>query len=227
MDAAAGASTAGSQVAASIRWRRRASAAALSGRPRRRRSPDDVVLCTKFGIVRGEDGVRLDGCPENVRGYCDASPERLGVDHIDLYNLHRIDPEVPVGETVGAMAELVAAGKERHLGLSEAGPAELAAAAAVHPIAAVQFEWSPAWREPEDDVVPAARDRALARLLAQGTDVVPIPGTRSRRRVLENAAAADVELSGRDLAVLEATVPRTQWRGDRTSFAAHGTARNR
>ncbi|MEV4635918.1 aldo/keto reductase [Actinoplanes sp. NPDC049548] len=245
---------------------------------------DEVVLATKFGIVRDENGVRLDGRPENVRGYCDASLQRLGVDTIDLYYLHRVDPEVPIGETVGAMAELVVAGKVRHLGVSEVNPDQLAAAAAVHPIAAVQFEWSLAWREPEDDVVPAARrlgiglvpysplgrglltgalpagpfpegdfrrtdprfngdhldanldlvralataaeqrgltpgQMALAWLLAQGDDVVPIPGTRSRARLAENAAAAGVKVHP------DAVVPRQAWRGDRTSFAAHGTAR--
>src|SRR4029453_11824635 len=93
----------------------------------------------------------------NVRRYCEASLRRLGVDVIDLYYLHRVDPEVPGAETVGAMAGLVAAGKVRHLGLSEVSPRQLAEAAAVHPIAAVEFEWSLSWREPEDDVVPAAR----------------------------------------------------------------------
>jgi aryl-alcohol dehydrogenase-like predicted oxidoreductase len=118
---------------------------------------DEVVLATKFGIVRGRDGVGLDGRPEHVRGYCEASLRRLGTDVIDLYYLHRVDPAVPIAETVAAMAALVEAGLVRHLGLSEVSPGQLAAAAAVHPIAAVQFEWSLAWREPEDDVVPAAR----------------------------------------------------------------------
>ncbi|MEU8817793.1 aldo/keto reductase [Actinoplanes sp. NPDC048796] len=253
---------------------------------------DEVVLATKFGIVRGEDGTRLDGRPEKVRGYCEASLRRLGTDHIDLYYLHRVDPDVPVADTVGAMADLVAAGKVRHLGLSEVDPAQLGQAAAVHPIAAVQFEWSLAWREAEDDVVPAARragaglvpysplgrglltgtlpagpfsvgdfrradprfspehlpanlalvralaevaaahgvtpgQLALAWLLARGPDVVPIPGTRSRRRVAENAAAAGIRLAEADLAALDAAVPREGWRGDRTSFAAHGTVRTR
>ena len=251
---------------------------------------DDVVLATKFGIVRGADGARLDGRPENVRGYCDASLRRLGVDSIDLYYLHRVDPQVPVAETIGAMAELVAAGKVRHLGVSEVRPDQLEQAAAAHPIAAVQFEWSLAWREPEDDVVPAARrlgvglvaysplgrglltgalpagpfpdgdfrradprfaaehltgnlrltrtlaqlagghgvtpgQLALAWLLAQGPDVVPIPGTRSRARVAENAAAAEVRLTGEDVAALDRAVPRDSWSGDRTSFAAPGTVR--
>jgi aryl-alcohol dehydrogenase-like predicted oxidoreductase len=252
----------------------------------------EVVLATKFGIVRGADGVHLDGRPEHVRGYCEDSLQRLGVDVIDLYYLHRVDPDVPVAETIGAMAELVAEGKVRHLGLCEADPEQLEQAAAVHPIAAVQFEWSLSWREPEDRVIPAARrlgigvvpysplgrglltgalpagpfpegdfrrgdarfagenlDRnlalvravqriaaergatpgqlALAWLLAQSPDVVPIPGTRSRARVAENAAAAEVELSAADLSVLAEAAPREAWQGDRRSFAAYGTARTR
>jgi aryl-alcohol dehydrogenase-like predicted oxidoreductase len=247
---------------------------------------DEVQLATKFGIVRGDDGVRVDGRPERVRGYCDASLQRLGVDHLDLYYLHRVDPEVPVGETIGAMAELVAEGKVRHLGVCEVNPARLEQAAAAHPIAAVQFEWSLAWREPEDDVVPAARrlgiglvpysplgrglltgalpagpfpegdfrradprfngdnltanlelvgalgraaaergvtpgQMALAWLLAQGDDVVPIPGTRNRARLAENAAAAALQVDP------DAVVAREAWHGDRTSFAAHGTERTR
>jgi aryl-alcohol dehydrogenase-like predicted oxidoreductase len=118
---------------------------------------DEVVLATKFGIVRDDEGVRLDGRPENVRGYCEASLRRLGVDVIDLFYLHRVDPAVPVADTVGAMAELVAAGKVRHLGVSEVNVDQLEQAVAVHSIAAVEFEWSIMWREPEDDVVPAAR----------------------------------------------------------------------
>ncbi|MFC7274888.1 aldo/keto reductase [Paractinoplanes rhizophilus] len=252
---------------------------------------DDVVLATKFGIVRGESGVRLDAHPDRVRGYCEASLRRLGVDVIDLYYLHRVDPAVPIEETVGAMAALVAEGKVRFLGLSEVSPAQLRAAAAVHPIAAVEFEWSLSWREPEDDVVPAAREAgaglvpysplgrglltgklpsgpfeagdfraadprftgaaldrnlalvaeltrlaaerkvsagqlALAWLLARGPDVVPIPGTRNRARVVENAAAAEIVLSAADRAALERAAPRAAWTGDRRSFAAHGTTRS-
>jgi aryl-alcohol dehydrogenase-like predicted oxidoreductase len=251
---------------------------------------DRVVLATKFGIVRGDDGARLDGRPEHVRAYCEASLRRLGTDVIDLYYLHRPDPAVPVADTVGAMAALVADGKVRHLGVSEVSPAQLAEAAAVHPLAAVQTEWSLSWREPEDDVVPAARrlgvgvvaysplgrglltgalpggtfgagdfragdprfagdnlDRnlalaaelrrlaaargatlgqlALAWLIAQGPDVVPIPGSRNPARVLENAAAGDLILGADDLAALERVAPRSAWRGDRRSFAAHGTSR--
>jgi len=251
---------------------------------------EQVVLATKFGIIRGEDGVRLDGRPEHVRGYCEDSLTRLGVDVIDLYYLHRVDPDVPVADTVGAMAELVAQGKVRHLGLSEANVGQLAQAAAIHPIAALQCEWSLFWREPEDDVIPAARrlgiglvpysplgrgmltgalptggfaaddfrandprfagaelasnlalvdavrqlatergvtpgQLALGWLLAQGADVVPIPGTRRQQRVEENAAAASLELSVADLARLDQVAPRSAWAGNRQSFAAHGTVR--
>jgi aryl-alcohol dehydrogenase-like predicted oxidoreductase len=259
-------------------------ARALAGGPGR------VQVATKFGIVRDETGVRVDGRPDHVRGYCEASLSRLGLDVIDLYYLHRVDPEVPLAETVGAMAELVAEGKVRHLGLSEATPEQLGQAAAEHTIAAVEFEWSLLWRDPEDDVVPAARrlgiglvpysplgrglltstlttadiassdfrrddprfqgadlDRnlshvaalhhiaddlgmtpgqlALAWLLAQGPDIVPIPGTRRPERIAENVAAADAELSPDELRRLEDAVPRSAWAGDRQSFAVPVTAR--
>jgi aryl-alcohol dehydrogenase-like predicted oxidoreductase len=251
---------------------------------------DQVVVATKFGIVRTGSGTHVDARPSRVREFCDASLQRLGVDVIDLYYLHRIDPSVPVADTVGAMASLVAAGKVRQLGLSEANPAQLAQAAAVHPIAAVEFEWSLSWREPEDDVVPAARQLgiglvpysplgrglltgalpagtfaagdfragdprfagtslsanlalvealsrvaaargvttgqlALAWLLAQGPDVVPIPGSRRPARIVENAAASAVVLTPDDLAALEAAAGRQAWRGDRRSFAAYGVTR--
>jgi len=118
---------------------------------------DEVTLATKFGIVRDENGVRLDARPERVRGYCEASLARLGTDHIDLYYLHRVDPAIPVEETIGAMAELVRLGMVRHLGISECDAGQLRRAAAVHPLSALQLEWSLWWREPEDDVIPAAR----------------------------------------------------------------------
>jgi aryl-alcohol dehydrogenase-like predicted oxidoreductase len=251
---------------------------------------DEVDLATKFGIVRGPDGVRLDAHPDRVRTYCEESLIRLGVDVIDLYYLHRVDPEVPVAETVGAMAALVSDGLVRQIGLSEVSPAEFAAARAVHPIAAVQTEWSLAWREPEDDIVPAARaggaalvaysplgrglltgalpaigpddfragdprfagetltanlalveaittkasaygvstgQLALAWLLAQGEDVIAIPGSRHPDRVVSNAAAAGVVLSAADVDELNAVAPRSAWRGDRRSFAAHNTSRTR
>ncbi|MBA2472521.1 MAG: aldo/keto reductase [Pseudonocardiales bacterium] len=251
---------------------------------------EEVVLASKFGIVRGEDGVRLDARPEHVRGYCEASLRRLGVAHLDLYYLHRVDPQVPIEETVGAMAELVAGGTVRHLGVSEVTVEQLERAVATHPISALQCEWSLFWREVEDEVVPAARrlgvglvpysplgrgmltgalpsgefgdgdfrgsdprfqgeqlarnlalvdavgrlatqrgitpgQLALAWLLAQGPDVVPIPGTRRRERLVENAAAAEIELSPADLQQLEEVAPRVAWSGDRQSFAAHLTAR--
>jgi aryl-alcohol dehydrogenase-like predicted oxidoreductase len=251
---------------------------------------EQIVLASKFGIVRGPGGVRLDGTPGHVRGYCEQSLSRLGTDYLDLYYLHRIDPAVPVAETMGAMAELVTEGKVRHLGLSECDAGQLARAAAVHPVAAVQFEWSLTWREPEDDVIPAARragaglvpysplgrgmltgslpaggfapgdfragdprfsgehlagnlalveairgiagrhgvspgQLALAWLLAQGPDVVPIPGTRRPARLAENAAAAGLSLTPADLARLEEVAARDAWGGDRRSFAAHGTQR--
>ncbi|MQY19453.1 aldo/keto reductase [Nocardia macrotermitis] len=249
-----------------------------------------VRVATKFGIVRGADGVHLDAKPERVREYCDASLARLGREVIDLYYLHRVDPEVPIAETIGAMAELVRAGKVRNLGVSEVNPEQLAQAAAVHPIAAVQFEWSMLWREPERDVVPAARElgaglvpysplgrglltatltsetvttsdfrrndprfagenlasnmsrvealRALADrlgitpgqlaltwLLAQGPDVAPIPGSRRAARIVENLAAASIELGADDRAELDKIVA-DGWAGDRQSFAAHGTSRS-
>lgn len=250
-----------------------------------------VEIATKYGIVRTDQGVGLDGRPEHVRGYCEASLSRLGVEVIDLYYLHRADPEVPVADSVGAMAELVAEGKIRHIGVSELTAEQLEQAAATHPITAVQFEWSLLWREPEDDVVPTARrlgiglvpysplgrgiltatlardeidasdfrrsdprfhgaalennlthigrlraiaaelgvsagQLALAWLLAQGPDVVPLPGSRRQDRVVHNAAAADLVLSGADLRRLDDAVPRSAWAGDRTSFAVPVTARS-
>jgi len=251
---------------------------------------DQVTLATKFGIVRGPDGVTLDAKPERIRDYCNASLARLGVEHIDLYYLHRVDPEVPIEETIGAMAELVELGSVRYLGVSECTPEELERAAGVHPITAVECEWSMWWREVEDEVVPTARrlgigtvaysplgrgflsgaldtesfgpqdfrrrdarfqgehlarnrarvaalgqfaaergvtagQLALAWLLAQGQDVIPIPGTRHSARLEENAGAAEVELSPEDLERLEALAGRTAWSGDRDSFAAYGTRR--
>jgi len=251
---------------------------------------DQVTLATKFGIVRDADGVRVDARPEHVRGYCEASLQRLGVEHIDLYYLHRVDPGVAIEETIGAMADLVAEGKVRHLGLSEATVEQLERATATHSITALQSEWSLWWREIEDDVLPAARrlgigivpysplgrgfltgtvatdtlaaddlrrgdprfdgkalehnralvdevrrvaaerevtpgQLALAWLLAQGDDVVPVPGTKRRERVEENAAAAAIALSVSDLARLEEVAPRAAWSGERESFAAYRTTR--
>ncbi len=240
---------------------------------------DEIVLATKFGILTGPDGRPngVDGSPAHVRRACAASLRRLGVDAIDLYYLHRPDPRVPIEDTVGAMGELVAAGHVRHLGLSEASAATVRRAAAVHPIAAVQSEWSVFSRDVEAEVVPACRelgiglvpysplgrglltgaltgagglaaddfrrslprfaDAALARnldavavvrgvaaahaatpgqvalawLLAQGPDVVPIPGTKRVRYLEENLGALAVQLSPEDRARLEALRPE----GDR------------
>lgn len=237
---------------------------------------DEVVLATKFGILRGEDGafLGLSGKPEYVRQACDASLRRLGVDHIDLYYQHRVDPEVPIEETVGAMAELVEAGKVRHLGLSEAAAGTLRRAAEVHPIAALQTEYSLWSRDLEEEILPTCRELgiglvaysplgrgflsgrfksiddldpedwrrnnprfapgnfeknlemvehlgelarkkgctaaqlALAWVLLQGRDVVPIPGTRKPERLDENAAAARVELSAEELGQIEEILPR-------------------
>jgi aryl-alcohol dehydrogenase-like predicted oxidoreductase len=232
---------------------------------------DEVTLATKFGIQRDPDNpaVRgINGRPEYVRQAVDGSLQRLGTDHIDLYFQHRVDPSVPIEETVGAMAELVHAGKVRFLGLSEAGPERIRRAHAVHPITAVETEYSLWTRDVEAEVLPTLRelgiglvpyaplgrgfltgtittadaldegdfrranprfvgaaleanlaivDRiqslaevkhvtpaqlALAWVLAQGPDVVPIPGTRHVARVQENAAATEVALTDQDLAAL-------------------------
>jgi aryl-alcohol dehydrogenase-like predicted oxidoreductase len=244
---------------------------------------DEVQLATKFGVVRGEDGARLGirGTPDYVRASCDASLQRLGVETIDLYYQHRVDLETPIEDTVGAMAELVQAGKVRHLGLSECSAETLRRACAVHPIAAVQSEYSLFSRDIERSVLPAMRELgvglvaysplgrgfltgavtslddlapddfrrhsprfaeqalaanlrlvdavrdladekdvapgqlALAWVLAQGEDVVPIPGTKRRRYLEENAAAVDVTLSADDLARLAAVVPPDAVVGDR------------
>src|SRR6266700_576725 len=123
----------------------------------------DVVLATKFGNVRAEDGrfLGVNGRPEYVRQACDASLQRLGVETIDLYYQHRVDPVTPIEETVGAMAELVAAGKVRHLGLSEAGPETIRRAHAVHPVTALQSEWSLWTRDPEEAALPSVRELGI------------------------------------------------------------------
>jgi len=119
---------------------------------------DEVILATKFGLVRTENGRRsINGRPAYVRAACDASLQRLGVDHIDLYYLHRVDPNTPIADTVGAMAELVRAGKVRYLGLSEAAPQTIWRAHAVHPISALQTEYSLWTRDPEDEILPTVR----------------------------------------------------------------------
>ena len=245
---------------------------------------DEVVLATKFGNERREDGSRvgINGKPEYVRRACDASLQRLGVDTIDLYYQHRVDPEVPIEDTVGAMKELVEAGKVRYLGLSEAAPETIRRAHAVHPISALQTEYSLFTRDPEDEVLPTLRELgigfvaysplgrgfltgawksmddlpeddtragrfprfseenfrqnlelaervreiaaekgatpgqlALAWLLAQGDDIVPIPGTKRRKYLEENAGAVNVTLTEEDLRRIEETVPRGSAAGER------------
>jgi len=246
---------------------------------------DDVVIATKFGIRMDPKTFArsVNGRPEYVREACDASLQRLGTDHIDLYYQHRIDTDTPIEETWGAMAELVEAGKVRHLGISEASADSLRRAHAVHPIAALQSEWSLWSRDIEDDIVPTCRELgigivpysplgrgfltgdirttddlaefdfrkdlprfqgdnfqrnldlvdevrtiadnkgvtpaqlALAWLMAQGDDVVPIPGTKRPRRVEENAGAAHLELNDADLAQIEEVSPAGAAAGDRTS----------
>jgi aryl-alcohol dehydrogenase-like predicted oxidoreductase len=246
---------------------------------------DEVVLATKFSIRRDGGEQRIDGRPEYVKQACDASLERLGVDHIDLYYQHRVDSQVPIEDTVGAMAELVAEGKVRHLGLSEASSASIERAVAVHPIAALQSEWSLWTRDLERDVLATARKHgigivpfsplgrgfltgaitspedfgeddfrrnnprfqgdnftahlrlveavramaeeksctpgqlAMAWVMAQGEDVVPIPGTKRRSYLEENAAASSVELGADDLRRLADIAPPDVAAGGRYPFA--------
>ncbi|MBC1236383.1 aldo/keto reductase [Nostoc sp. 2RC] len=244
---------------------------------------DKVVLATKFGNVRTEDGgwQGISGKPEYVRQACDASLKRLGVEVIDLYYQHRVDPTVPIEDTVGAMAELVKQGKVRYLGLSEAAPATIRRAQAVHPISALQTEYSLWSREPEDEILPTVRELgigfvpysplgrgflsgaitspedlpaddyrrnsprfqgenfyknlqlveqvkeiasekgvtasqlALAWLLAQGDDIVPIPGTKRRTYLEENIAATEITLTQEELNRIEAVAPKNVAAGDR------------
>jgi aryl-alcohol dehydrogenase-like predicted oxidoreductase len=248
---------------------------------------DRVVLATKFGMVRGPDPTTrtINGRPEYVRQACDASLKRLGVDRIDLYYQHRVDPNVPIEETVGAMAELVRAGKVRYLGLSEAAPETLRRACKVHPITALQTEYSLWTRDPEDGVLQTCRELgigfvaysplgrgfltgqiktyddlapddfrrhsprfqgdnfwknlklvdhltalaaqkgcapsqlALAWVLSRGMDIVPIPGTKRRRWLEENAAAEAVTLTPAELARIEAVAPHGVAAGAR--YPAH------
>lgn len=150
---------------------------------------DEVVLATKFGNKRGEDGARLgiDGSPGYVRQACDASLERLGVDHVDLYYQHRVDPTVPIEETVGAMAELVAAGKVRRIGLSEASPETIRRAHATHPVTALQTEYSLFTRDLEDEILPTLRELGIGLVpyspLGRGmlTGALPEPGQGDSR----------------------------------------------
>jgi aryl-alcohol dehydrogenase-like predicted oxidoreductase len=244
---------------------------------------DQVVLATKFGIVPTSNvhDRGVDGRPEKVRQYCEQSLGRLGVEYVDLYYLHRVDSTVPIEDTVGAMAELVKEGKVRHLGLSEAAPATIRRAHRVHPITALQTEYSLWSRDPEEEILPTLRelgigfvaysplgrgflagrfksiddlapddwrrgsprfqgenlkknlalvDRvhelakqkrctpsqlALAWVLAQGADIVPIPGTSNPARLEENVAAAELHLSDADLRQLDTIAPRGVAVGDR------------
>ncbi len=245
---------------------------------------EEVVLATKFGIMRdpNDPSVRgVNGRPDYVMKACDASLRRLGVDHIDLYYQHRVDPDVPIEETVGAMAELVAAGKVRFLGLSEAAPDTIRRAHAVHPISALQTEYSLWSRDPEAEILPAVRELdigfvaysplgrgfltgqitspddfapddfrrnnprfqganftrnlelvaqvrqiarekdctpgqlALAWVMAQGEDIVPIPGTKRRKYLEENVAAVELELTAEDLGRIDEAAPIGAAAGDR------------
>jgi aryl-alcohol dehydrogenase-like predicted oxidoreductase len=245
---------------------------------------DAVVLATKFGLVRDREnpaGRSINGRPDYVHDACDASLRRLGLDHVDLYYQHRVDPDVPIEETVGAMAELVDAGKVRFLGLSEAGPETIRRAHAVHPISALQSEYSLWTRDLEAEILPTLRELsiglvaysplgrgfltgtitspddlaqddfrranprfqgenlthnlelvervraiaaekectpgqlALAWVLAQGEDLVPIPGTKRRRYLDENAEATEVELDATDLERLAEAAPHGAAAGDR------------
>jgi aryl-alcohol dehydrogenase-like predicted oxidoreductase len=238
---------------------------------------EEVVLATKFGIVRNETDASIRGIsgkPEYVRSACEASLRRLGVDVIDLYYQHRVDPETPIEETVGAMKQLVEEGKVRHIGLSEAGAETLRRAYGVHPIAALQSEYSLWSREPEDEVLSVCRELgigfvaysplgrgfltgqikrfedlaeddyrrhsprfqgdnfqknmelvsrveeiareknctpaqlALAWVMAQGQDIVPIPGTKRRKYLEENTGAVEVELTEGDLKRIDEVAPR-------------------
>jgi aryl-alcohol dehydrogenase-like predicted oxidoreductase len=244
---------------------------------------DKVIIATKFGIIRNADGTRgTNGRPEYVRSACDASLKRLGIDTIDLYYQHRVDPATPIEETIGAMAELVKQGKVRYLGLSEAGPKTIRRAHSVHPISALQSEYSLWSRDHEDDgVLPTVRELgiglvaysplgrgfltgqirrpsdlapddwrhtsprfqgenfqknlalvtkieelaekkkvkasqlALAWVLAQSEDIVPIPGTKRRSYLEENAAAVSIQLTDEDLATLDAIAPQGAAAGER------------
>jgi aryl-alcohol dehydrogenase-like predicted oxidoreductase len=249
---------------------------------------NEVILATKFGNVRGADGAYLgiSGRPEYVKEACEASLRRLGVDYIDLYYQHRVDPQTPIEETIGAMAELVKEGKVRHLGMSEAAPQTIRRAYAVHPITALQTEYSLWSRDVEDEILPTCRELgigfvpysplgrgfltgqiqrfedlaeddyrrfsprfqgenfnknielvhrireiaqekgcepsqlALAWLLAQGEDIVPIPGTKRRKYLEENVGALQVQLTGEELARINEAAPKGVASGDRYAEAS-------
>ena len=251
---------------------------------------DEVFLATKFANQRTKaepNRWSISGKPEYVRAACDASLQRLGVDHIDLYYQHRVDPQTPIEETVGAMAELVKAGKVKYLGLSEASPATIRRAHKVHPITALQTEYSLWERHVEAHILPTVRELgigfvpysplgrgfltgtitkpsdlieadsratrmprfagenldknlvlvarvraiaerkgvkpgqlALAWVMAKGEDLVPIPGTKRRKYLEENAAAAEIKLTPAEVAELEAAVPHTEIAGERYATPA-------
>jgi aryl-alcohol dehydrogenase-like predicted oxidoreductase len=250
-------------------------------KPRR----DEVFLATKFGNLRKKDDPTywgVSGKPGYAHAACDASLKRLGTDHIDLYYQHRVDPETPIEDTVGAMSELVKAGKVRYLGLSEASPATIRRAHKVHPITALQTEYSLWERHVEKEILPTVRELgigfvpysplgrgfltgkikdtskldskdfratryprfsgeafdanlilverleaiakrkgatpsqlALAWVLAQGEDVIPIPGTKRRKYLEENVAALNIKLTGAEIQELEAAVPQDEIVGER------------
>lgn len=245
---------------------------------------EQVIIATKFGILRDPEKAEfrgISGKPDYVRKACEGSLRRLNVECIDLYYQHRVDPDTPIEETVGAMAELVRAGKVRFLGLSEAGPEAIRRAYAVHPITALQSEYSLWTRDPEDTVLPTSRELgigfvpysplgrgfltgkiqkpedlpeddyrrttprfqgenfkrnldlvkrveeiarekrctpaqlALAWVLAQGNDIVPIPGTKRRKYLQENIGALDVVLTKEDLSRIEEVAPKNAFAGSR------------
>jgi aryl-alcohol dehydrogenase-like predicted oxidoreductase len=249
----------------------------------------EAFIATKFANIRRKDDPSywaLSGKPEYVKAACDASLKRLGMDHIDLYYQHRVDPKTPIEETVGAMSELVKAGKVRYLGLSEASPATIRRAHRVHPITVLQTEYSLWERHVEKEILPTVRELgigfvpysplgrgfltgaitrkddlsetdaraqryprfagenfdknqvlvhrvraiaerrgvkagqlALAWVLAKGQDLVPIPGTKRRKYLEENAAAAEIRLTAGEVAELEAAVPQDEIAGDRYAAA--------
>ena len=251
---------------------------------------DGLVIATKFGFATG-DIRRIDGSPANVRRACEGSLKRLGIDHIDLFYQHRVDPNVPIEETVGAMGELVREGKVRHIALSEAAPETIRRAAATHPITALQSEYSLWERGVEEDILPMCREHgigfvpysplgrgfltgavtstddlgendyrrtdpryapenastnarvveaigqvaarhmvskaqvALAWLLAQGDDVVPIPGCKRRATMTDSVGAADIVLSDHDVAELSAASPVGATAGARYSERGLATVR--
>ena len=248
---------------------------------------DEVVVATKFGVVVEDGRWRPDGSPDRIASDCDESLARLGVDHIDLYYQQRVDPEIPIEETIGAARELVLTGKVRELGLCEAGPGTIRRAHAVHPLAALQTEYSLWSREPEQEILATTRELgiafvaysplgrgfltgnvrslddldegdyrrtsprfmganleanlavvralegmaaersvtaaqlALAWVLAQGDDVIPIPGTRKREHLEENVAAADLTLTPDEIRDIAQQLPEAS--GARYSPAKMGS----